>query len=858
MSPSPSAEVARAVAPLAALLESGEVNDVVILSFTANLGFFSKAVAGRARARGARVSVVSDLAQTTFDPDAVRGAGWDWLDGRAWCRGAFHPKLVVAAGDSAAAILVGSGNATPAGWVDNAEIWVRINATADSCPATVADIAEWLTRLPDHISVSPGVADSLISAAKRLTRFPATEPGPRFAHNLDDPIAAALPAGPVDTLTVSSPFLDAGCTQLRAVCDRLRPASLTVAVADNFYFEGAALAAVLADWHGTAVTINSDRYHHGKVIEWSAGGQHQALVGSPNCTRAALGRTVQDSDGNCEIGLICDIDSSLAPPAGPMVEVAELASHRYSALVSPSIPLLHAAIVEEAGVRLLLRRPSDTELRVEVYDAATWRDTGYRIPPGVPEFVCVGWRPERSVAIRATEPGGTATTPVAATVLARLDPRPASRSDLGGSSGEFIDNPQFIASLQTALARIRNALTAARGTHAGAAPAVRPETRDATRPTWQEIVERVRVETGERFSWFSLPHLASRAGLLPAEVQLDDDDIESDSEGDEDAGLTDDERDRLEARRQYRLRRIADLRRWCTRYYDPEALSDAERAARRRAVADAGFDPAAVCSELDIATAAVVLAAHQLGAWEDADSEILTLTRALRPLGRPLIDDLLAPDAAAVAAVGLWVLDGLVAQSAERGAARATFGGISRQLAALLSRTDESALTARCATLGTVSSPEPPVNDVFALALGIAVPDLGADVLGRLDEDGQTVAEMTGRVVDIVGELSGDGIPQLLRWLGWAEHLSPVAQRARTRSAGTVIVAWNAPSLVIVAERPRPRGVLYRLQRGPVVDVNDDNGRIDIRHEQATWFGESPPPPDAAAVLSACGTEAIR
>jgi hypothetical protein len=149
-------ETARLVAPLHALGEPTEITDVVIVSFTANLGFFSKAAAGRARSRGARVTIVSDLSQTTFDPDAVRGAGWDWLDGRAWCHGAFHPKLIVAASDTEAALLVGSGNATPDGWVDNAEVWVRLNASERGCPDAVAGVAAWLTRLPEHVNVSPG------------------------------------------------------------------------------------------------------------------------------------------------------------------------------------------------------------------------------------------------------------------------------------------------------------------------------------------------------------------------------------------------------------------------------------------------------------------------------------------------------------------------------------------------------------------------------------------------------------------------------------------------------------------------------------------------------------------------------
>ena len=56
----------------------------------------ANANAFRAWVRGAfsndHRNIEVDLAQTTFDPDAVRGAGQDWLDGRAWCNGAFHPK----------------------------------------------------------------------------------------------------------------------------------------------------------------------------------------------------------------------------------------------------------------------------------------------------------------------------------------------------------------------------------------------------------------------------------------------------------------------------------------------------------------------------------------------------------------------------------------------------------------------------------------------------------------------------------------------------------------------------------------------------------------------------------------------
>jgi hypothetical protein len=629
-------------------------------------------------------------------------------------------------------------------------------------------------------------------------------------------------------------------------------------VADDFHFDGDALAALLAERHGTAVRITPGRYHHGKVIQWAVGGRRWALVGSPNCTVAALGRTVGDHDGNCEIALVCEVNATLTPAHTEPVAPLELAAHLYRPVTAAKAPLLYAALVEQDGVRLLLRRPADVELRVEVYEGATWCDTGRRVPVGVVDHMCQDWHPARSACVRVVSAGGEEAGRAAATVLTRLDPRPASRTDLGGSSGEFIDNPTFITSLQTALARIRISLAAAHGIRAAGAQTVRAgEDHVASRPTWQEIVERVRVETGERFSWFSLPTLAHRAGLLPPDVALDDG-AEVASAGvageAETSELTGTDLDRFEQMAEYRERRIAALRRWCTRFYDPDLITDAERVARRRAAADAGFDPSSVCSEVDVAVAAVVLAAHQLGAWEDPDDEAITLTRALRPLGRPLADDCLAPDAAAVAAVGLWVLDGLVAVSAQRLSLRSTYQGVARRLAALVDRIDEAALVSRCLTLATVTRAAPSADEVFSFAVGVAAPDLAAELIARLDVEEAIIAEMTGRVIDIVAELPGDGIPLLVRWLGWASHLSPIALRARTRTAGVVTFAWDSPELVIVVDRPKPRRVLYHLPGGPVVAVNPDNGRIDIHYEQNTWFGDTPPPA-AERVLRRCGID---
>jgi len=65
--------VERGVAPLRAVLEGPEATEILISSFTANLAFFSRAAAGRARARGARVTLLSDLL-LDLPPDLLAGA----------------------------------------------------------------------------------------------------------------------------------------------------------------------------------------------------------------------------------------------------------------------------------------------------------------------------------------------------------------------------------------------------------------------------------------------------------------------------------------------------------------------------------------------------------------------------------------------------------------------------------------------------------------------------------------------------------------------------------------------------------------------------------------------------------------
>lgn len=141
--------------PLDLLSEEEQAREVLLLSFTLNLEFWERYALSVSRGLGARVTVVGDAAMVSGDPAHVRYAGITYLDGRAACvgGGAFHPKLLVIAGEDYATVAIGSGNATLAGWHDNAELWTVVRGDTDGAPDTFLDLAGWLRALPQRVVV---------------------------------------------------------------------------------------------------------------------------------------------------------------------------------------------------------------------------------------------------------------------------------------------------------------------------------------------------------------------------------------------------------------------------------------------------------------------------------------------------------------------------------------------------------------------------------------------------------------------------------------------------------------------------------------------------------------------------------
>jgi hypothetical protein len=368
-----------------------QADEVLLLTYSLNLAFWERFALGRARALGALVTVVADPTVAEVDTAAVRHAGVSYLDGRAMCAagGAFHPKLVVIAGEDHTHVAVGSGNVTVGGWHGNAELWTVLHARAGSTPAALHDLAGWLSRLPERVTFSPKVDDALGRAATHLRKFSVNDDGPSLVHNLDRPLLEALPSEAVDELTVYAPFFDRSGDALDALAKRFTPKRMRVLVQrDQTVVDGVNLERVVRGHRGQVALLRSDRYHHGKLIEWHSNGQRRALVGSPNLSGAALLKPMAEG-GNCELALLCDLDQSLAPEAGSPVSGEEIAALQWRPRNEPrpAITLL-SALLDQDGLHLMLGKPLPSAAILQAADRRVESDgrragRGTRTRPGI-------------------------------------------------------------------------------------------------------------------------------------------------------------------------------------------------------------------------------------------------------------------------------------------------------------------------------------------------------------------------------------------------------------------------------------------------------------------------------------------
>jgi hypothetical protein len=362
-----------------------QAEDILLLTYTSDLGFFEAFGFGAAQACGARVTVISDVRMSAPDPRAARRAGRTYLSAHAFCAGAFHPKLVLIAGPARVTAAIGSGNATLAGWQANAELWTVLRGDTASFPASLLELSEWLRGLPHLVRLSRGGAEALKRSADHIDTVAASAgtlaaDRVRLVSSTDGPILDQLPSGPVDELCVTAPFHDLGAVALRALVVRMRPKKLRIAYQPELtQLDGAAVAALAGEVDTELLVDAETRYRHGKLVEWAVADARSALTGSPNLSGAALLHGLA-AGGNCELGVITPVAETLLPDDGAVHPSAVAEKRLVIRSRAGGGPLLLGATRVEDGLHVMFARPLPTAGHLDLSHAAsppeTWERAG--------------------------------------------------------------------------------------------------------------------------------------------------------------------------------------------------------------------------------------------------------------------------------------------------------------------------------------------------------------------------------------------------------------------------------------------------------------------------------------------------
>jgi hypothetical protein len=292
----------------------------IISSFGVDFQAFEAIALSRLRGAGCRnVVLIADTAMVGLALDGggptPRLAGTHYLVVEASANGGvFHPKIFLQLGRKGGRMIVASANATAAGLAGNLELtslvecgmedtgeqrlvasgWAFLSRFLDERQQAVTDKLEWArARTPWLLRARP--AEGLVTLADGtqaafIASGAAEGIGERFLTMVGDRSA--------DRLIVMSPFWDEGLVALRQLQNRL-DATETAALIDTALglFPTAALRNGRAVRLGELAHVDerrfpkrNSRFVHAKLILATTGETDHVLVGSANCTLAALGR----------------------------------------------------------------------------------------------------------------------------------------------------------------------------------------------------------------------------------------------------------------------------------------------------------------------------------------------------------------------------------------------------------------------------------------------------------------------------------------------------------------------------------------------------------------------------------------
>lgn len=234
-----------------------------------------------------------------------RHAGRLYTVNGASARGAFHPKLFLQFGRKGARLILGSANLTASGLAGNLELvgMIACGHEDSSEQRLIAQAWTYASRFIDtDLQALSGQHDWMMRRTPWL-RQAIAEPGP--VQLADGTMAALLTTGesggigsrfanliyePISRLIVISPYWDMSLQALSYLIERLSPAQTALLIdpgAAAFPKDALNKLPDLQLFHRG--TFGKDRFIHAKIIIAQGQNADHVLIGSANCTVAALG-----------------------------------------------------------------------------------------------------------------------------------------------------------------------------------------------------------------------------------------------------------------------------------------------------------------------------------------------------------------------------------------------------------------------------------------------------------------------------------------------------------------------------------------------------------------------------------------
>ncbi|MGV4796293.1 hypothetical protein [Rhizobium sp. F40D2] len=299
--------------------------------------------------------------------------------------GLFHPKIVLQLGRKGGRLFVGSANVTAAGLAGNAEAVIEIECGDEPSPegdivrsawsylealgmdrsrsATDAinwtkDRAPWLRDKGEARPVT--LDDGTVMAF--LTNGGAEGIGQQFLDLIDD--------APVEDFVVVSPYWDDNLSALHFLQQRLRTESISILLdMENVRFPIEAVRPPEVEFRQLPRRLTG-RFAHAKIFIASTKEHDHVLVGSANCTAAALG-TLGQSNSNAEACIYRRL------PAGRASEALGLGESLAQDPLDPEELILSGETPPIPLEELKSRRPGFFELDGDIL---TWT-----VPRGIPD-----------------------------------------------------------------------------------------------------------------------------------------------------------------------------------------------------------------------------------------------------------------------------------------------------------------------------------------------------------------------------------------------------------------------------------------------------------------------------------------